>query len=59
MAKNREIPVKISPAELAQLRADAKSRDKKLSHYVRGKLGLPIPKMGRPWPSRQIPLVPR
>lgn len=43
-----EMPVKLHPHEIDQVRAAASAAGKTLSHFVRDRLGLPIPKRGRP-----------
>lgn len=46
------LPVKLHQHEVDQVRAAAAAAGKSLSHYVRDRLHLPIPKRGRPWPAK-------
>ncbi len=46
--RREKLNVKLSPAEVEQVRQAAEKRGMMVSHYVRKRLGLPLPQIGRP-----------
>lgn len=46
--RNQKLDVMLNPSEIETVKADAEKKGLPLSHYVRKKLGLPIPTRGRP-----------